>query len=213
MATERLHRRSVYIIGPQSTGKTTITNRIEASYDSAATIGSESMSRPHIVRETARRVIKQHGFTRDELRSSPSRALHMQKCILEAQLQAERAATANPATAWYLCDRSGLDTIVYAQLYAGKEAAEGLLASPAWTELEERMKAGIVFLCEAGCSWLVDDGTRLMPLDEREWMRVDATFRELLDARGINYTVVPKITEDLQERVELVKRALTGVVG
>ncbi|KAF1828998.1 hypothetical protein BDW02DRAFT_574390 [Decorospora gaudefroyi] len=134
----------------------------------------------------------------------------MQHCILEAQLQAERAATADPATTWYISDRSGLDPIVYAQLYVGEEAAGGMLASAAWKELEERMKAGIVFLCEAGVEWLVDDGTRLIPLDEADWMRVDVAFRRLLEAQGIEYTVIAKTVEDLQERVELVQRTMAA---
>lgn len=60
-------------------------------------------------------------------------------------------------------------------------------------------------LCEAGCSWLVDDGTRLMPDDLDAWMRVDAAFRALLEARGINYIVISKRMVSLKERVDAVR--------
>jgi len=66
------------------------------------------------------------------------------------------------------------------------------------------MKQGLVVLCEAGCTWLVDDGTRLMPEDEEDWMRVDRGFRRLLEKRGIHYFVIPKEVTDLDERVQLV---------
>ncbi|KAF2261915.1 hypothetical protein CC78DRAFT_535286 [Lojkania enalia] len=70
-----------------------------------------------------------------------------------------------------------------------------MLALGAWIEPEERMKADIVVLCEAGCRWLVDDG-----------MRVGGTFRMLLDGRGIHYVVIPKDVNEPRDRAELVKR-------
>jgi hypothetical protein len=58
-----------------------------------------------------------------------------------------------------------------------ERAAEELLASTMWGELERRMKTGIVMLCEAGCCWLVNDGIRLMPIDVEGWMIIDTAFR------------------------------------
>jgi nicotinamide riboside kinase len=205
MAADQKTRKSVYIIGPQSTGKTTLVNYLEQSYERGNT---KETSRPAIVREVARTVLQERHFTRNDLMQSPERALLMQQYIMQAQHQAERAATAQAPSSWYISDRSGLDCIVYARLYAGEQGASSLLASPEWAELEQKMKAGIVFLCEAGCRWLVDDGTRLMPQNNEEWMRVDAGFREILDTKGISYTLVPKTMESLQERLQLVQSKL-----
>jgi hypothetical protein len=89
----------------------------------------------------------------------------------------------------------------------GERAAEELLALTMWGELERRMKTGIVVLCEAGCRWLVDDGTRLMPTDVEDWMIIDTAFRRLLDVRGIRYILLSKEL-DISERVALVTDAL-----
>ncbi|KAF2446503.1 hypothetical protein P171DRAFT_520005 [Karstenula rhodostoma CBS 690.94] len=125
--------------------------------------------------------------------TSPTRALQLQNHILDAQFAAENAAS--PATC-YISDRSGLDPIVYAQLFASEQAARDMLALEEWTELERRMKAGIVVL----------SGTE-------EWMHIDSAFRELLAARDIHYTVVPKDVESLEARVKLVLEHLNWVGG
>jgi hypothetical protein len=97
---------------------------------------------------------------------------------------------------------------VYAELFYGDVAAKKMMESPAWGELELRMNAGIVVLCKAGCSWLVDNGTRLMPDDLEAWMRVDTAFRALLEARVINYIVISKRFVSLKERVDVVRMAV-----
>ncbi|KAF2252848.1 hypothetical protein BU26DRAFT_419547, partial [Trematosphaeria pertusa] len=48
--------------------------------------------------------------------------------------------------------------IVYARVFVGEAAANDMLPTEAWIELEERMNV----LCGAGWSRLVDDGRRLM---------------------------------------------------
>ena len=70
------------------------------------------------------------------------------------------------------------------------------------------MKAGVVILCEAGCDWLQDDGTRLMPDDLEGWMRIDAAFRELLAACEIDYAVCRKDILDVSDRVQFVMQQL-----
>jgi hypothetical protein len=52
----------------------------------------------------------------------------------------------------------------------------------------------------------VDDGTRMMPMDGREWTRIDDTFRNLLQSQGISYFIVLKDLADLGERVAYVRR-------
>lgn len=193
-----LHR-NVYIIGAQSTGKTTLVDALERSFDSAL--------KPVVVREVARKVLQEKNYTRDDITNSPVRALELQRHILEAQIVAERAADGSMSS-WLICDRSGLDPIAYASMFVGEETAEKLMASQAWRELEARMKIGLVVLCEAGCKWLEDDGTRLMPVGLEGWMQLDGVFRKLLDVRGIEYIVCGKDIVGLAERVELVKKNL-----
>jgi hypothetical protein len=93
-------------------------------------------------------------------------------------------------------------------LFVGEDAAKQLLSSPTYLVLEDNMKRGLVFVCEAGCSWLIDDGTRLMPKDLMEWSNCDQAFRDLLMERGIDYHVIPRDIIDIRARVELVVNKL-----
>lgn len=207
MAANTLTRRNVFIIGAQCTGKTTLVNELEQSFAASDLATAQAPSRsPVIIREVARTILREKNFSRQDITLSKARALQLQQHILDAQVDAER--TASLTGSWYVCDRSGLDPIVYARTFVGQKAADEILESEQWKQLEQRMQTGVVILCEAGCCWLIDDGTRLMPSGLEDWMRMDATFRELLQMKGISYTVVPKELTSLEERVQLVKAAI-----
>jgi nicotinamide riboside kinase len=195
----------LYIIGAQSTGKTTLVNALEEHFDLCRSPQEARPSQPLIIREVARTVLKEKGFNREDITTSPTRALQLQKHILDAQHNAECEINVSSTPKWYICDRSGLDPIVYTKYFVGQEASAEMLASRSWIELESRMKAGIVILCEAGCHWLKDDGIRLMPNHADEWTRIDDTFRSLLEEREIQYYVLPKDLADLGERVDFVR--------
>ena len=211
--TDRTRMKSIYIIGAQSTGKTTLVDALARAFQEQAT-GSNNQT-PRIIQEVARKIVQREAkFSREEVAATPERALKLQHRILAAQYNAELAIRpANiPVSApeWYISDRSGLDPIVYARCLVGKAAAADMLVTAAWKELESRMKDGLVILCEAGGHWLEDDGVRLMPEDLDEWLRVDASFRDLLEARGIEYYVMSKAMMDIQERVGLVQQLGVG---
>ncbi|RDW87960.1 hypothetical protein BP5796_03654 [Coleophoma crateriformis] len=197
---------NIYIIGPQSTGKTTLVNALEKAFASGDdSISSYNFTRPSIIREVARTVMKTCNFTRDDITNSPTKALRLQELILKAQLKAEEAVlNGSPSTSWFISDRSGLDPIVYAKLFVGEDAAQQMISSDEWKTLEERMKHGLVVLCEAGCTWLVDDGTRLMPKDEEDWLRVNSGFHEVLETLAIDNILMSKSILDLQQRVKVV---------
>ncbi|KAF2101258.1 hypothetical protein NA57DRAFT_72700 [Rhizodiscina lignyota] len=195
--------KNIFVIGAQCTGKSTLVNGLEGHFSQSLSLAPS----PSIIREVARSVLHKYGFTRDDILNSPERALQLQEKILEAQFEAEGAILDDLTTKWYISDRSGLDPIVYAYLYVSEESAQRLLASPIWTALESNMKGGLVILCEAGCSWLVDDGTRLMPKDDKDWERVDLAFRMLLDMRDIEYILLPRDMKDLERRIEIVVEA------
>ena len=235
--------KNIYIIGAQSTGKTTIVNALEAALereerqetDTTDSIAPEASStdpstlqrpndnteggdgwwqrggrakakKPKIIRELARTVLKNLNVTRDYLTSDTESAETIQRHILHAQYKAEKDILASDEGTWFISDRSGADTLVYASMFAGEAAVQRLLASQEWLELETRMKEGIVFVCEAGTTWLHDDGVRYMPTNLDDWNRVDATFRAILARRDISYVVIPNVLENLQDRVDLVKR-------
>ena len=203
--------RNLYVIGPQCTGKTTLVNALEEAYAIDTKLESENVTpQPAIVREVARTVLKEKGFSREDITTSPARAFELQKYILEAQFEAETTATTINSPSWYICDRSGLDPVVYTLLFVGANAAAEMLASKAWMELENRMKEGVVILCEAGCHWLTDDGTRLMPTSAEDWVRVDDAFRELLQARDIAFSLLSKDTVELSKRVEFVRERMNA---
>ncbi|KAI4148015.1 MAG: hypothetical protein LQ340_005278 [Diploschistes diacapsis] len=207
--------KNIYITGAQSTGKTTIVDALEEIFCSCSNaIACENeTTKPIIIREVARNVLRTYNFTRDDITSSASRALQLQQHILKAQFEAEESASCQSPSSWYITDRSGMDPIVYASVFVGQAAAQELLASAQWHELERRMKEGIVFLCEAGTRWLVDDGTRLMPNNEEQWMEMDQTFRQLLEARQIDYIVIPKQLYEIGGRVRLVTETISRMKG
>ncbi|EOA85869.1 hypothetical protein ACJQWK_02971 [Exserohilum turcicum] len=196
--------KNIYIIGAQSTGKSTLINALESCLEEIA--NEYSSQRPLVIREVARTVLRENHFRREDIATLPARALQLQRHILAAQYYAETTACPEGASTWYICDRSGLDPIVYAKCFVGDYAAAEMLASEFWQGLEDRMKESIVILCEAGCQWLEDDGVRLMPKDEKEWMRIDAAFRDLLRIRGISFYIISKDMTDLRERVQYVQR-------
>jgi nicotinamide riboside kinase len=199
--------KNIYIIGAASTGKTTLVNALKTSFEHDASRHHNTCpTQPCIIPELARTVLREKGFNRQDITTSPIRALRIQQYILNAQYTAETTSCPPNTAAWCICDRSGIDPIVYAKCFAGVEASEGLLASTAWLELEARMKRGIVVLCEVGNNWLVDDGVRLMPNDASEWTYMDRSYRGLLEWRGIEFSVLPKHLVDLKKRVEFVRR-------
>ena len=207
--------KNIFVIGAQSTGKTTIVNTVEqqilTQHESPLSIACQQQ-KPTFIREVARNVLISYHFSREDITTSPQRAFQLQKHILDAQFEAEDAASRQLPN-WYVTDRSGLDPIVYASMFVGEAAASELLASKEWSHLEQKMKEGMVFLCEAGTPWLVDDGTRLMPKDENAWLEVDRAFRRLLNARKIDYSVIPNHLHDIGARAAMVVEALLGTVA
>ncbi|KAH7386804.1 AAA domain-containing protein [Phaeosphaeria sp. MPI-PUGE-AT-0046c] len=202
---------NVYIIGAQSTGKTTLVNALEAQLETERNANDcIGLQRPSVIREVARTVLKEKKYSREDITASPTRALQLQKDILQAQYEAETVANVENTTSWYMCDRSGLDPVVYTACFVGDEAAAEMLESRIWLELESRMRKGVVILCEAGGQWLIDDGVRLMPTDSREWTRIDTTFRTLLDTRCIAYSILSHDLVDLSKRVEYVRSIIEG---
>jgi len=177
---------NIFVIGTGSTGKTTLVMALQDHYANHA--DTRHNPGPVVIQEVARDVIRELGIDRDLMVDSTQKCLELQSAILRAQHDAEMALRI--AQTAYISDRSGLDPTAYTELLVDKEASSQLLRSHEWRVLEENMRTGLVFLCEAGCTWLEDDGLRLMPKDEEDWHRFDRVFCNLLDARDIAYHVV-----------------------
>jgi len=123
---------NIYIVGAQSTGKTTLVDGLVSFIKSTC----PDIPHPVVIREVARDVLKEHHFSRDEIRSSQSRTFELQKLILEKQSTAERDAPSS----WIISDRSGIDPIVYAKQFAGDVGMRRLKATSDWKWLSDRMK-------------------------------------------------------------------------
>ena len=193
---------NIYIVGAQCTGKTTLVKALKAHFNDheSCTWRGEPTPQPLILIEVARGVLQKHAFTADDITTSPIKAFEMQRLMLEAQLEAEKAA----GDQWFISDRSGFDPIVYARRYAGEDAAQTLLASSTFLTLEQNMKESLMVVCEAGADWLFDDGVRLMPTSKEDWVDFHKLFCVSLDANGITYVVLPYSMTDSRERADYV---------
>lgn len=188
---------SVYIVGAQCTGKTTLVHALQVAL---------SRKYPSLylrsITEVARKILQEHQFTRDDITDNSERALELQQLILTAQCKEESKDPFDPV----LCDRSGVDPIVYAVKYGPPQAQEILESSYYWKYLRDRMRKALVVLCPPQEDWLVDDGTRLMARDTAEWEDMHRIFVQVLETNGIVFQTIPRELQDLEDRVGVVMR-------
>ncbi|KAK8041603.1 hypothetical protein PG994_014610 [Apiospora phragmitis] len=203
---------NIYIIGAQSTGKTTLVIALEAHFRQDT---SSSLPVPSVIREVARSVLRDHDYTAQDIRDSPARALELQRLILAAQAKAEReteekAASASTTPCWLLSDRSAIDPVVYAWLYVGQESARSLMESAEWRGMRDRMAQSLVVVCEAGVKWLTDDGVRLMPTGSDEWTKTHEVFCQVLEEARLRYILLPCTLGRTEERLAFVLREVNA---
>jgi nicotinamide riboside kinase len=194
--------RSIYVVGAQCTGKTSLVKALEDHFNNTNSHQANKIPPPKIIKETARVVLKQHNFTADDITSSPARALALQQLILQAQVTAESASLQQAE--WIISDRSGADPIVYTKKYVSEEAADGLLKSAEWLELKGRMAKSTIVVCEAGADWLADDGVRLMPGSMDDWIGFHQLFCRCLDEWDLKYEILLCDITSAKQRVEFV---------
>lgn len=192
--------RNIYIVGAQCTGKTTLVSALKHHFEKH----KQPSEVPLTITEVARTVLKLHSFTANDITSSKSRALELQRLIIEAQYAAEKAAGAR----WLISDRSGFDPVIYAMRYVGSDEAETLMGTRHWQELKTRMSGSLIVVCEAGIDWLNDDGVRLMPVDKEDWIAFHDLFCQTLKKAGMSFVILPHSIKDLQERVDFVLKLL-----
>lgn len=115
----------VFICGAHSTGKTTLVNEVGKELDL------------HVEAEVARKVIKDLNLRLEDFdpKVKPRKFEELQEKILEAQCEVE-GRNARSGTS-YIADR-GIDPIVYALLYLGRESMARLLNLPSCKECIDR---------------------------------------------------------------------------
>ena len=192
---------NIYVIGPQSTGKTSLVKQLRSQL--GTWLANTSIDQPQIISEVARTVLSKHKLTAEDVTASEKRCRTLQRLILEAQAQAEKEGLMK--SSWLISDRSGVDPLVYAKRFASTKAAAELQRHDAWIELRGRMADSLIVVCESGTPWLTDDRVRLMPESEEAWKQLFDDFCELLHDVGLCYVVVPRTMLDLSERADFVR--------
>lgn len=181
----------IYIVGPSSTGKTTL---------SRALVQRLGIKAPAYITEVARQVMKAKGFSRENVG-----ALEMQMAIMAAQLEREKEARRS-CSRIIISDRSAIDALVYAIVtasdeYDAKTRRETLMASLDFQAVLGWYKRAHFVLLAPVSGWLVDDGVRSMD-NQLACLEV---FRQTMDMLGIRYKEIGEEQRDLEERITSVR--------
>ena len=213
---------SIYVVGPSSTGKSTLCGALFEHFITESQSRSSSSNGwnvlPHIISEVARKVMRERQFTRDDVGT-----LEMQQAILEAQVMAERDALAflassDPTTEKVLLsDRCTIDALVYTQKFVSEDAYKALRETSEFQEALRRYRGEktkgndgthvLFILTLPVAEWLIDDGTRNM--DEPE--TVLEVFRSVLNELEIPFVELGSEIMELGRRVEwVVSKARLG---
>lgn len=187
---------SIYVVGAQCSGKTTLAIALKEYFSSNPMLPPVAL-----LTEAARGVLKQHNFTRNDIREDANRCIELQRLILEAQWAEELRISEE---AMLISDRSGMDPVVYAAKYANPGESKSLLNSLAWRELRDRMLRSLVIVCKPVKTWLKDDGVRLMPLDWEEWLETHQSFCAHLEDANIEFCVLSAEKASTSDRVAFV---------
>ncbi|KIW24648.1 uncharacterized protein PV07_10352 [Cladophialophora immunda] len=190
---------SIYIIGAQCTGKTTLVEAVSRHI---------RRERSHlsftIIKELARGVLVTADVNRDDIRAGTEKAMNFQRLVLKTQLDEEQKLQNR---GFIISDRSGIDPIAYANLYGPPQATTEMLGSSSWAALRKRMCQSIVILSEPVLPWLFDDGVRLMPEDISEWFALHNAFISLLQQSEIKFESLPATCNVIEKRVAFVLEA------
>ncbi|THH07667.1 hypothetical protein EW145_g3224 [Phellinidium pouzarii] len=188
--------RAVYIVGPSSSGKSTLCDALAKHCD---------ITTPAYIREVARTVMKKQGFSRDDVGK-----MEMQYEILKAQAEADaeaRKSVARGDATVILSDRSIVDPIAYALLSSqtdGNERAQALINTAQLQLSLPHLRRSTVVLLDSVPEWVVDDGVRSV---DESYASVDA-FRSILKQLEIPFHEVDGTCTDLQDRVQKVLKMI-----
>ncbi|KAI9462700.1 AAA domain-containing protein [Boletus coccyginus] len=199
MADHRHRYTELYVVGPSSTGKTTLCNAVSQSL---------KLHSWCYITEVARQIMKRRGFTRGDVGK-----MEMQIAIMLAQLEREAEVcerARNAGEALILSDRSGVDPIIYAVLTAkdehqAQQKKNLLIGHPTFQNALKRYRRAKFLLLRPVPEWLVDDGVRSLEQHARSFH----LFRAVLAELGISYREIGEDVKDLTERTNWVKEWVT----
>ncbi|KAG8739308.1 hypothetical protein FRC10_005792 [Ceratobasidium sp. 414] len=188
------HLSGVYVVGPSSSGKTTLCKAL------AARLG---LAPSRHVAEVARTVMQTTRFTREHVGT-----LAMQQAILNAQAEAEGKARMQHSGApqgrsppFLLCDRSAIDPIAYAHFSTvDQHGAETLVESTELRRVLPIYRDALFVLLHPVQEWIEDDGVRSLD-DPRRYPEV---FKTYLDRFGLDYEEMGEDIKGLDDRVKRV---------
>jgi len=198
MPTDSLLRRCVCVIGPQSTGKTTLVTAL------ADSVGGEVP----VIKEVARQVMHEKGYTREDVDSPDGeRRFALQHDIFTAQNEIENALLKRRTNSIFLSDRSAIDPLVYLAQYSGVTICERILSTDEWQKVRARYADSqnfLIVLLSPVPEFLVDDNVRYISKSLEEWHSLANSFRDFLHAQQIPFLEIGTNCTNLKERVRLV---------
>lgn len=185
----------IYVVGPQSTGKTTLVN---------ALVQRLGLDVP-VIKEVARQVMQEKGYTREDVDSDiRERRLSIQEDIFKAQLEAESKILDSRTNAFFLSDRSAIDPVVYLAHYSGVEEARKIMSTSDWQKARERYadsKRTLIILLLPVMEFLVDDDFRYVAKSYQDWCALAKTFQTLMKEEGIPVVEIGEECLEIQARV------------
>jgi len=186
--------RNVYIIGPQSTGKTTLVNALVERFRGDVPV----------IQEIARHVMKEKGYSRIDVDSTDSeRRFAMQNDIFHAQLEKEDSYLQSGTT--FVSDRSAIDPLVYLMHYSGTKMLDKVTSRVEWQKVRERYgdaKESLVVLLLPVEEFLIDDDIRYMAKSVHDWHSLAVSFQRFLHEQDIAAIEFGEESRDIGDRVE-----------
>lgn len=185
----------VYLIGPQSTGKTTLVNALSRAFN----------DKVPIIQEIARNVMAEKGYSKIDVDSDDKeRRFSMQRDIFAAQVEAEMSFVSSSEGTSFLSDRSAIDPLIYLLRYSGREELERLTTNEVWETVRDRYRdtsKSLVLLLSPVEQFLDDDDIRYVPKSLEDWYALAEDFRAYMTDEGIPFIEIGGECLEIEERV------------
>lgn len=195
-----IQHRCIYVIGPQSTGKTTLVNALVQRLEGNVPI----------IQEIARTVMKSKGFSRNDVDSEdPERRFSLQLAIFEAQIAKERSLLESNRSRIFLSDRSAIDPLIYLMHYSGVDTLRRITSTSEWRDVRDRYadrSRSLIVLLLPVKKFLVDDEIRYMAKSVEDWYALSSAFQSFLVCQGIPFIEIGEECLDIDARVDAIAR-------
>jgi len=187
-----LSSKSIFLIGPSSTGKSTLSLSLLPHLPSYS-----------LISETARRVMIARGYTRLDVSMFP-----MQRDIFFAQLEEERERMER--LQGLVADRCCLDAVAYCRKEGVEEEKQlvEVLKGEGEEGVVKNYRKGVVVLCLPVEEFRIDDGVRAISNEIEDSWEFVKVYEDLLNEFGIRYHTLGEKESNLDKRVELVLKWL-----